>query len=130
MGLAKEDVDVLVNKIVTNRRGTVAQRWRVTQTLILDEISMVDGRFFDKVRRLPYSLTGVLTRFCSLRLSLVPFEIIPNHLEACRCAPYLRSHSHVPTLLLVGDMWRLLPTTASARHHAEGEGKRHLDVRF
>ena len=48
-GLASEPADVLVNKITRNRR--TLQRWKVTKVLIIDEISMVDGEFFDKLER-------------------------------------------------------------------------------
>lgn len=47
IGLGKECVEVLVDRIVGHPKAL--QRWRGTRVLIIDEISMVDGSFFDKV---------------------------------------------------------------------------------
>ena len=47
IGLGKEEVPELVRKIKKNRKAK--DRWMRTKTLIIDEISMVDGDLFDKL---------------------------------------------------------------------------------
>lgn len=47
MGLAKEPVDILVNRI--KRYSTCSENIRKTQVLIIDEISQVRGEFLDKI---------------------------------------------------------------------------------
>lgn len=47
IGLGKEDVQTLVRKIRRNPKAK--SRWLRTKTLVIDEISMVDGDLFDKL---------------------------------------------------------------------------------
>ena len=47
IGLGKEDASVLANKIMFN--NTTRHRWTKVKALIVDEISMIDGRLFDKL---------------------------------------------------------------------------------
>ncbi|KAJ8106395.1 hypothetical protein ONZ43_g7079 [Nemania bipapillata] len=47
IGLGKEDVPTLVKKI--RRNAKAKNRWLRTKTLIIDEVSMVDGELFDKL---------------------------------------------------------------------------------
>lgn len=47
IGLGKEDVPTLVKKIRRNQKAK--NRWLRTKTLIVDEVSMVDGDLFDKL---------------------------------------------------------------------------------
>ncbi|KAK4186836.1 PIF1-like helicase-domain-containing protein, partial [Podospora australis] len=47
IGLGKEDASILVKKIRRNPKAK--NRWLKTKTLIIDEISMVDGDLFDKL---------------------------------------------------------------------------------
>ncbi|KAJ2998938.1 hypothetical protein NUW58_g166 [Xylaria curta] len=47
IGLGKEDVPTLVKKI--RRNAKAKNRWLRTKTLIIDEVSMVDGDLFDKL---------------------------------------------------------------------------------
>lgn len=47
IGLGKEDVPSLVKKI--RRTPRAKNRWLRTKTLIIDEVSMVDGELFDKL---------------------------------------------------------------------------------
>ena len=50
IGLGKDDVQTLVKKI---RRNPKAKgRWSKTKTLVIDEISMVDGELFDKLSQI------------------------------------------------------------------------------
>ncbi|KAM7222376.1 PIF1-like helicase domain containing protein [Rhypophila decipiens] len=50
IGLGKEDVQTLIKKV---RRNPKAKgRWMKTKTLVIDEISMVDGELFDKLSQI------------------------------------------------------------------------------
>lgn len=50
IGLGKEDVPTLVQKI--RRNAKAKNRWLRTKTLIIDEVSMVDGDLFDKLSQI------------------------------------------------------------------------------
>jgi len=50
IGLGKEDAQTLVKKIRRNPKAKT--RWLKTKTLIIDEISMVDGDLFDKLSQI------------------------------------------------------------------------------
>ncbi|KAK5627608.1 hypothetical protein RRF57_003323 [Xylaria bambusicola] len=50
IGLGKEDVPSLVKKI--RRNAKAKNRWLRTKTLIIDEVSMVDGDLFDKLSQI------------------------------------------------------------------------------
>ncbi|TPX09475.1 uncharacterized protein E0L32_009363 [Thyridium curvatum] len=50
IGLGKEDVQQLVKKIRRNPKAK--NRWLRTKTLIIDEVSMVDGELFDKLSQI------------------------------------------------------------------------------
>lgn len=50
IGLGKEDVPTLVKKI--RRNAKAKNRWLRTKTLIIDEVSMVDGELFDKLAQI------------------------------------------------------------------------------
>jgi ATP-dependent DNA helicase PIF1 len=50
IGLGKEDVPTLVKKI--RRNAKAKNRWLRTHTLIIDEVSMVDGDLFDKLSQI------------------------------------------------------------------------------
>lgn len=50
IGLGKEDAQTLVKKI--RRNAKAKNRWLRTKTLIIDEISMVDGELFDKLSQI------------------------------------------------------------------------------
>lgn len=50
LGLALENVDALYNKVMKNRSKQAV--WLNTDTLVIDEISMIDGDFFDKLEQL------------------------------------------------------------------------------
>jgi hypothetical protein len=47
VGLGKDDVNKLVKNIRRNQNAV--KRWRETEILIIDEISMIDGALFDKM---------------------------------------------------------------------------------
>ncbi|OHE96061.1 DNA repair and recombination protein pif1 [Colletotrichum orchidophilum] len=50
IGLGKEDVQSLVKKIRRNPKAK--NRWLRTKTLVIDEVSMVDGDLFDKLSQI------------------------------------------------------------------------------
>ena len=50
IGLGKEDVTTLVRKIRQNPKAR--SRWLKTKTLVIDEVSMVDGELFDKLSQI------------------------------------------------------------------------------
>ncbi|KAF6839724.1 mitochondrial dna helicase [Colletotrichum plurivorum] len=50
IGLGKDDVQTLVKKIRRNPKAK--NRWLKTKTLIIDEVSMVDGELFDKLSQI------------------------------------------------------------------------------
>lgn len=50
IGLGKEDTNTLVKKIRRNPKAKT--RWLKTKTLIIDEVSMVDGELFDKLSQI------------------------------------------------------------------------------
>lgn len=50
IGLGKEDAQTLVRKIRQNQKAK--NRWLKTKTLVIDEISMVDGDLFDKLSQI------------------------------------------------------------------------------
>ncbi|KAL0931030.1 mitochondrial dna helicase [Colletotrichum truncatum] len=50
IGLGKDDVPTLVKKIRRNPKAK--NRWLRTKTLIIDEVSMVDGELFDKLSQI------------------------------------------------------------------------------
>jgi ATP-dependent DNA helicase PIF1 len=50
IGLGKEDTNVLVKKIRRNPKAK--NRWLKTKTLVIDEVSMVDGELFDKLSQI------------------------------------------------------------------------------
>jgi ATP-dependent DNA helicase PIF1 len=54
IGLGKEDVPTLVKKIRRNPKAK--NRWLRTRTLIIDEVSMVDGELFDKLAQIARQL--------------------------------------------------------------------------
>ena len=50
IGLGKDSVEVLVKKIKKNQKNK--NRWHRTKVLIIDEISMIDGKLFDKLEKI------------------------------------------------------------------------------
>lgn len=53
-GLARENVDDLCRKIRRNKKAS--NRWKKVEVLVIDEISMVDARFFDKLEAIARKL--------------------------------------------------------------------------
>lgn len=46
-GISKDPVEKLVKKVINNR--TSMANWLQVRVLILDEVSMIDGHFLDKI---------------------------------------------------------------------------------
>ncbi|KND04641.1 uncharacterized protein SPPG_00357 [Spizellomyces punctatus DAOM BR117] len=76
-GIAKETAAVLAQRVIANNRSST--RWRSTKVLIIDEVSMVEGDFFDKleyvarsVRRSQKPFGGVQLVICGDFLQLPP----------------------------------------------------------
>lgn len=53
-GLCKGPVDKLIDKVHNSRNAR--ERWRRAKVLIIDEISMIDGDFFDKLEHIGRAL--------------------------------------------------------------------------
>ncbi|CAE8610082.1 unnamed protein product, partial [Polarella glacialis] len=56
VGLGNGDVVTLARELRGRREAM--QRWRQTRTLVIDEISMVDGEFFAKLEVLARAVRG------------------------------------------------------------------------
>nr|GAT43685.1 DNA repair and recombination protein [Mycena chlorophos] len=54
VGLGKQPVNSYTGRWLKNRQRyeRVIQRWRTTEALLIDEISMIDGKFFDKLEEI------------------------------------------------------------------------------
>lgn len=66
IGLGKEDVPTLVKKI--RRNAKAKNRWLKTKTLIIDEVSMVDGDLFDKLSQIARTLRNNGRAFGGIQL--------------------------------------------------------------
>lgn len=68
VGLAKELVQSLYKKLHRNRKAK--NRWMTTQVLVIDEVSMVDGEFFNKLDALAKKVRKLLEPFGGIQLVL------------------------------------------------------------
>lgn len=68
VGLAKELVLSLYKKLHRNRKAK--QRWLTTQVLVIDEVSMVDGEFFNKLDALAKKVRKLSEPFGGIQLVL------------------------------------------------------------
>jgi ATP-dependent DNA helicase PIF1 len=68
IGLGKETVDELVTKI--RRNGRTKKNWRSTQTLVIDEISMMPADLFEKLDAIGRKVRGVQRPFGGIQLVL------------------------------------------------------------
>lgn len=62
--------DVVGMAQMLKRQPSACSRWRRTKTLVIDEISMVDGEFFDKLEALSRAVRGSELPFGGLQLVL------------------------------------------------------------
>ena len=69
IGLGKEPVDTLVKTIKTFRNAV--KRWKTTDILIIDEISMMTAELFEKLEEIARKVRKVDTPFGGLQLVLV-----------------------------------------------------------
>lgn len=70
IGLGKENVEVLIAKIVNARKSR--RRWQDTKVLIIDEISMVDGSLFDKLEKIARMIREDDAPFGGIQVSVMP----------------------------------------------------------
>jgi ATP-dependent DNA helicase PIF1 len=66
IGLGKEDVPELVRKIKKNQKAK--NRWMRTKTLVIDEVSMVDGELFDKLEAIARNIRNNARPFGGIQL--------------------------------------------------------------
>lgn len=69
LGLATDPIEVLVRR--ARARASLRKTWRAMDTLIIDEVSMVDPEFFIKTDHLARALRGVDMPFGGLQLVCV-----------------------------------------------------------
>ena len=68
IGLGNESVDVIMKKL--NKYRSVADRWRATRVLIVDEISMLSTEFFIKLDTIAKRIRGNRSPFGGIQLIL------------------------------------------------------------
>ncbi|KAG9051525.1 hypothetical protein FS837_004035 [Tulasnella sp. UAMH 9824] len=66
IGLGKESVKILLGKLRPNTPGW--KRWKAVKTLIIDEISMVDGALFDKLEHIARVIREIDEPFGGIQL--------------------------------------------------------------
>lgn len=86
-GLSKEDKADLVKKVRKNRKAS--DRWKKTKVLVMDEISMVDGDFYDKLEHLARKIRGIERPFGGIQLVITgDFFQLPPVPEGGRLAKF------------------------------------------
>lgn len=65
---ASQSVDELVARVMRNRE--TLQRWRCTRSLLIDEISMLDGKLFEKLESVARKVRGNAQPFGGIQLIL------------------------------------------------------------
>lgn len=68
IGLGKEDASTLASKIVFNK--VLRKRWTKVKALVIDEISMIDGKLFDKLEYIARRVRGQTLPFGGIQLIL------------------------------------------------------------
>ncbi|KAF8656387.1 hypothetical protein AX16_002573 [Volvariella volvacea WC 439] len=68
IGLGKPDADILARRIEGSDK--LSKRWLSTAVLIIDEISMLDGRLFDKLEKIGRRVRGTPLPFGGIQLIL------------------------------------------------------------
>lgn len=66
VGLGKEDTKTLINKAMFNKK--ISNRWNSTKVLIIDEVSMLDAAYFDKLDQLAKALRKSRKPFGGIQL--------------------------------------------------------------
>lgn len=68
VGLGKQPTYILIKRVQNNER--VRDRWRDAKTLVIDEISMVDGDWFDALEAIARAIRGSNAPFGGIQLVL------------------------------------------------------------
>jgi len=84
IGLGREPVDFLVNKIRKDKTGQALDRWRTCEVLIIDEISMIEDELFSKLEEIARRVRGSERPFGGIRLVICgDFFQLPPVAERC-----------------------------------------------
>ncbi|KAH3666318.1 hypothetical protein OGAPHI_004507 [Ogataea philodendri] len=88
IGLGSEPVHKLVGKIRSKR--AVVDRWKGTRVLIIDELSMIDSIFFDKLNEIAKQIRGNSKPFGGIQLVLTGdfFQLPPVSLSKTGAAKF------------------------------------------
>lgn len=95
IGLGIGTLEYLRQKISGNR--SVMKRWRRTETLIIDEISMIDGVLFDKLEQLGRSLRESTKPFGGIQLVLSG--------DFCQLPPVPGRDRRIPSFAFESNAW-------------------------
>lgn len=112
LGLAKDSIDKLYFKVISSKSSS--KRWNSVDVLIIDEVSMIDGDFFDKLNAVAKLIRKSDQPFGGIQLILTGdfFQLPPvtKFGAACSRTPYLfKSDSWsecVPKILVLKHVFR------------------------
>ncbi len=85
VGLGKEHVDILASRVLKSRPA--CNRWRSCAVLVIDEVSMVDGAFFDKLEAVARMARHNNRPFGGVQLVLSGEHVMFPAAEDAPCAP-------------------------------------------
>ncbi|ESX00763.1 hypothetical protein KL918_004380 [Ogataea parapolymorpha] len=87
-GLGSEPVNKLVSRIKSRR--SIVERWKGTKVLIIDELSMIDSIFFDKLNEIAKQIRGSNKPFGGIQLVLTGdfFQLPPVSLSKMGAAKF------------------------------------------
>ncbi|KAG7744684.1 hypothetical protein KL911_005315 [Ogataea haglerorum] len=88
IGLGSEPVNKLVGRIKSRR--SIVERWKGTKVLIIDELSMIDSIFFDKLNEIAKQIRGSNKPFGGIQLVLTGdfFQLPPVSLSKMGAAKF------------------------------------------
>ncbi|KAG9096158.1 hypothetical protein FRC06_008977 [Ceratobasidium sp. 370] len=123
VGLGRQHISVLINKVWND--PFVSRRWKQTTTLIVDEISMVDGDWFDTLETIARSIRRSNKPFGGIQVRLIQVlnEMRVGEISEDACELF---HS-LSRRLVYGD--NIAPTELFPRRlSVELSNKHHLDI--